>query len=236
VVLPEMTSEAIYTYGVFDETVTWMVLQSVAEGSVVLDVGAHYGYFSLLASQLAGPGGRVYAFEPTPSTYDVLARNAGRVANLAAVNRAAGSARGALEIADYGLRYSAWNTLAARSRMPEILDTAPARRTRVETVRLDDFVAEQGIAPGFVKIDAEGYELEVVKGLLQTVARCRPAVLMECGSPGSRAAGELLLGEDYEPWVSDGPPSLYRWDRGLAEADAGYKDVLFRARNAGSRA
>src|SRR5688572_2917909 len=50
IVLPEVVSEVIYTYGFFDEIVTWLALVSVAPGDVVLDVGAHFGYFSLLFS------------------------------------------------------------------------------------------------------------------------------------------------------------------------------------------
>ncbi len=228
VVLPEIISEAIYTYGMFDETVTWMVLQSVREGSAVLDVGAHYGYFSLLLSQLTGPAGRVYSFEPSPSTYATLAANAARAANVTPVNSAAGDTNGSVEIADYGLKYSAWNTLAPTSRMPEILDRENVRRVSIETVRLDDFAAERGIIPGFIKIDAENYEYQVIRGLLQTISRAHPTILMETGSPESLAAGELLLQQGYEIWVSDGPRSLYQWENGLKEANARYKDILFR--------
>jgi hypothetical protein len=58
VVLPEVISEAIYTYGMFDPTVTWMALRSVRAGDTVFDVGAHFGYFALLFAHLAGPRGR----------------------------------------------------------------------------------------------------------------------------------------------------------------------------------
>lgn len=228
VALPEVISEAIYTYGLFDEAVTWMVLQSVREDSVVLDVGAHYGYFSILCSQLAGPRGRVYAFEPTPPTYSVLAGNARRTGNVTPVNCAAGDTSGTMAIADYGLRYSAWNTLASTSRMPQLLDGAAARRMGVNVVRLDDFIADRRIEPDFIKIDAENYELPVIRGLLQTIARSHPSILLESGSPESLAAGELLLQHGYESWVSEGPRSLYRGESNLVEANARFKDILFR--------
>lgn len=228
VVLPEVISEALYTYGLFDETVTWLLLQSVQPGETVLDVGAHFGYFSLLLSRLVGPGGRVYSFEPTPSTFEVLAANAARAGNITPVHSAAGDSAGTLEIADYGLKYCAWNTLAPASRMPDVLDRIEARRERVVTLRLDDFIAERSLSPAFIKIDAENFERQVIGGLLQTVSRGRPAILMETGSAESLSAGALLLERGYGMWVSDGPRSLYRWEGRPDEANAKFKDILFR--------
>jgi protein-L-isoaspartate O-methyltransferase len=62
VILPEIISQQIYTYGLFDEIVTGMVLRTVRQGDVVLDIGAHFGYFTLLFAHLAGESGRVVSF------------------------------------------------------------------------------------------------------------------------------------------------------------------------------
>lgn len=228
VVLPEVISEALYTYGLFDETVTWMVLQSVRPGDIVLDVGAHFGYFSLLCAHLAQPGGHVYAFEPTPSTYSVLAENARRAGNITAVNRAAGARPAVVPIHDYGLKYCAWNTLASESRMPEVLSRITPKQVEVEVIRLDDFVGEHRLAPAFVKIDAENFEREVIAGLAGTLTRYRPMVLLEAGSQGSLAAASMLEAQDYQLLVSDRPGSLHVWSGDAAAANARFKDLLFR--------
>src|SRR6185312_12382199 len=49
--------------------------QLVRPGSVVIDVGANIGHYTLRLAQLVGPEGRVYAFEPMPKTFDLLCRN-----------------------------------------------------------------------------------------------------------------------------------------------------------------
>ena len=72
VVLPEMISLQLYMYGLFDELVTGMALRAGRQGDVVLDVGAHFGYFTLLFSRLVGESGRIVSLEPTPSTFAVL--------------------------------------------------------------------------------------------------------------------------------------------------------------------
>ncbi|MCX7197575.1 MAG: FkbM family methyltransferase [Proteobacteria bacterium] len=117
VLLPEVISEQIHGYGLFDDVVSWMALCAVRPGDTVFDVGAHFGYFSLLFSAAAGSTGRVFSFEPTPSTYTMLAGNVGPDPHITAVNAAAGAAAGRLSIADYGLKFSAWNTLSEAGRL-----------------------------------------------------------------------------------------------------------------------
>jgi len=51
------------------------LIQQLKPGDIFIDVGAHYGYFSLLASQLVGTTGKVFAFEAAPETYKCLQKN-----------------------------------------------------------------------------------------------------------------------------------------------------------------
>ena len=157
VVLPEVISEQIYTYGLFDETVTWLVLQAVHKGDVVIDIGAHFGYFSLLFSHLVGQHGKVLSFEPTPSTFTVLQKNVSAYGNITALSLAAGSETGECAISDYGLKYSAWNTLAEESRMPDVLNSHDSNRVIVKVVRLDDCLVQEAVRPSLIKIDAENF-------------------------------------------------------------------------------
>src|ERR1043165_1048267 len=75
VVFPEGMSMALYRYQFFERGLTQYLLDLLKPGMVFFDVGAHFGYYSLLASRLVGGEGAVHAFEPTPSTFDVLRRN-----------------------------------------------------------------------------------------------------------------------------------------------------------------
>src|SRR4051812_37113982 len=155
VVLPETVSLHIFRFGFFEEALTRVVLRCVEPGGVFLDIGAHFGYFSLLAADLVGSRGAVHSFEPTPGTFEVLKRNVGSRPNVHLVPMALHAKKGSMSISDFGLKNSAFNSMFAprlsersRSRMTETRHTVP-----VTTV--DDFVAERGVAPTFVKIDAE---------------------------------------------------------------------------------
>ena len=227
VVLPEVVSEVLYTYGLFDEDVTNMVLQAVQPGDVVLDIGAHFGYFTLLLSHMVGSAGRVLAFEPTPSTFEVLGCNTLGRSNVEIFNLAAGDADARLEIMDFGLKYCAWNTLATEARMPQLAQNGTAKRIQVGVVALDAFLAARHVQPDFIKIDAENFEAAVVQGLAETL-RLKPAkVLMETGSDGSLRAGEFLLELGLKPHVTNPAGELVIWSGALAQANTRYKDILF---------
>src|SRR5262245_18954658 len=51
------------------------VEQLLQPGMTVVDLGAHIGYFTLMSARLVGPNGRVYAFEPSPSSFLMLRKN-----------------------------------------------------------------------------------------------------------------------------------------------------------------
>ena len=65
----------LVTDGVFDPHETELVRGMLEPGMVVADIGANIGYYTLIAARCVGEGGQVYAFEPVPSNYELLARS-----------------------------------------------------------------------------------------------------------------------------------------------------------------
>src|SRR5262249_43037886 len=130
-------------------------------------------------------------------------------------------------IADYGVQYCAWNTLAPTSRMPAVLSSMQPERTDVSVVRLDDWLRERGVEPTFIKIDAENFEHEVIAGLRETLLRSKPTILMESGSEAALSASSWLSDSGYVVLVSQEPGSILRWNGAVAAANAKFKDLLF---------
>jgi FkbM family methyltransferase len=226
VLLPEVISEQLHGYGLFDDLVSWMALCAVEPGDTVYDVGAHFGYFSLLFAALAGDDGRVFSFEPTPSTFALMSSNVAPNAHIQPVNAAAGATAGRLSIADYGLKFSAWNTLAEAGRLGTSADAIVPARVEVEVVTLDAFSGKHGAAPGFIKIDAENFETEVLQGAAGLLASSRPTLLLESGSEQSAGLAASLARAGYRAFSTDRVGELHE----LADAAAGalrFKDVLF---------
>src|SRR5712692_4978047 len=103
VYLPEPVSRHLYLYGYYELELTAAVVSLVRPGDVFVDIGAHFGYYSILASRLVGPTGTVYSFEPIPGTYAVLQANLASRPGTIAVNAAVGGEHGSDEMTDMGL-------------------------------------------------------------------------------------------------------------------------------------
>jgi len=195
VVLPEGESLALYRYGFFEEGLTMMLLKYLKPGMTFLDVGAHFGYYTLLGTSIVGENGQVHSFEPTPSSFQMLRHNTRGKRNVHLSRVALFSKQGVMTFNDYGARFSGFNSLyRARLKGDRLQRITPARYD-VRVMPLDDYVREQGISPDFVKIDAESAEYEILQGMQRTVKELRPIVTLEVGDlnvPGALKSKNVI--------------------------------------------
>lgn len=84
----------------WEETTTQVFKQLIRPGDVTIDVGAHWGYFTLLAATLCTETGRVYAFEPHPKNFAMLIRNiqANHLSNVVTVQSAVSDCAGSIQM------------------------------------------------------------------------------------------------------------------------------------------
>jgi FkbM family methyltransferase len=136
--------------------------------SVTLDVGAHVGYYAILAG-IANPAGSVYAFEPHPPVFERLQRNLAlnRLRNVCAVKQAVGAADGSAPFF-----YVPGIVPCSSSLSAEFMSGAARLVSRqVTVVRLDAFARSHGLGGvDLVKLDTETTEADVLAGLGQLLA------------------------------------------------------------------
>ncbi|MEM4035811.1 MAG: FkbM family methyltransferase [Fervidicoccaceae archaeon] len=147
----------------------------VCRGCVFVDVGAHVGKYTVPVAKIVGDEGLVVAVEPHPENYETLVENIelNGLSNVVALNIAAWSGEGALKlfIGDSGGHHS----LKVNRGLGSV---------EVRARALDDVLDELGVERvDCVKIDVEGAELEVLKGLVKTLERFRPTVIVEAWEP-----------------------------------------------------
>lgn len=225
----------------FNEPHNTKILTSVIQpGDVVVDVGANIGYFSILAGWRSYPGGSVWAFEPQPAIYRLLADNL-------ALNGFGGMSHAhcvALSDVTTTLPMRTFPGYLATSSLRAMTDAFVAfteattgRKSEtidVNTVRLDDVMKD---VPEIhvLKIDVEGHEPEVIRGARDIIARSpRLKIVMEF-LPALMAADIALnhllffrdLGFSIFRIETDG--TLSRQDDNQALLGAGFSD-LFLAR------
>ena len=160
----------------------------VRPGMTVLDVGGNLGLYTLLLSRLVGPRGRVVTFEPDPELFALLQRNItlNGCANVEAHNLALGRKHDHLKLRKLILN-SGDNTLGAGG------SGLFRREIEIEVVALDEF--QPALRPDLVKIDVQGWELEVLRGMERTLAaNPQSALYLEFWPEGFRRAGYTAEG------------------------------------------
>jgi len=153
---------------------------------MMLDLGAHVGYFTLIAAQRVGPAGRVYAFEPEPENARLLEMNVrrnGYESVVVVVPMAVSERTGTAELRSSGLD-NGQHSLCATGR-PE------RRRQVVRTTRLDEFLAAHDIRRvDWIKMDLEGGEMAALRGLGASLQGCpRVRMILEFCPVVLRASG-----------------------------------------------
>jgi len=155
----------------------------VRPGDLVVDVGANLGWFSLVMAEAVGPGGEVWAVEPTPPILRALKRNLAlnESLNVRVFELALGDAAGTAEI-------HIFSGLPHGHASVSTLDRTDYNTHEVERRTLDDLL--DGRVPAFVKIDVEGSELAVLRGASATIAaECPPMWMIEVNYETSAAFG-----------------------------------------------
>lgn len=170
----------------------------LGEGDVFVDVGAYVGFLSMYASWRVGERGKVLAFEPNPLAYRVLLKNLrmNAIKNVIAMDVALGSREEYRYLSMYDNRPASETTL---------MDTGQSgKRFRVRIRRLDDVLSDLRIGKvRMVKIDVEGWENEVLKGMVETIERSSPILIVEKG-PLFLGGYLYLLDRGYRPFVLKG--------------------------------
>ena len=148
--------------------------KQVKAGMHIIDIGAHIGLFSACSSQLAGSTGKIICFEPTPGTFSIL-KNTLRlnhcdnvIARQAAVSDKEGTAT-----------FYVSHTAGCNSN--SLVKNKSANQLTaydVQLVTIDSMVAEYALHPSLIKIDAEGAELDVLKGGIKTYTDHKPVLIL----------------------------------------------------------
>jgi FkbM family methyltransferase len=152
------------------------------EGDSVLEVGAHIGYITSYFSHLVGPGGEVVAFEPGLNNLPYLKENIRGLSNVVVQEKGVGAQAGQLEFYEESLTgqnnsfVKGFKPFEGNSRAAYV--SSKTLNRLVEIVSLDDYFQPSNRIPDFIKIDVEGFELEVLKGSTRVLDQL-PVLMVE---------------------------------------------------------
>ena len=196
--------------GYWEMWLTIFLCRKIQSGMVVIDVGANFGYYTLLLADLVGPAGYAFAVEPNPAVaallrQSVLLNGFGRRTT---VIEAAAGADAAVPALLYSPHHEFKNACIIAS--PELINSDNGTLHHVQQVRIDDIISSKGRLD-FLKIDAEGSEEMIIDGMYQCIRDYRPSFVLEFNAVRCKQPAALLerlisvykrvcyLGFDSEP-------------------------------------
>lgn len=145
----------------YEPATTRLFREVLAPGMVVVDIGANVGYFSLLAADLVGPSGKVYAVEPEPQNNAILRKNVdlNSYSNVRVIEKAISNYTGSVQLFLSALDNGSHSISDAAAR-------GVASEVQVAATTLDDLLEQEGWPQvDLVKIDVEGAEMLVLEGM-----------------------------------------------------------------------
>ena len=141
--------------GYWEKYETELLKKIIEEGMTVVDIGAHIGYYTLIAANLVGEKGKVYAFEPEPENYSLLVKNIeiNGYKNVVPVKKAVSNKIGTTKL------------FLGTAALHSIIDSEGNKKSiEVQTTTLDDFF-NKNEKIDVIKIDAEGAEYMIFQGM-----------------------------------------------------------------------
>ena len=156
--------------GIREPESTKMIQKILRKGNIVVDIGANIGYYALMESRLVGKDGTIYAIEPSPTNIEFLNKNIklNNCKNIDVYQIGMGSKEGLVKM--YISPHSNLNSLIPlkNKKIIKVID--------INTTRLDTFLEDKRY-PDLIRMDVEGYEYNIIKGMKNTLKVKKPLKL-----------------------------------------------------------
>ncbi|WP_304918525.1 FkbM family methyltransferase [Methylophaga sp.] len=195
-------SRKMHKITVWEPTETRCVIEILSPNDFVIDVGANIGYYTVLFSKLIGSQGEIIALEPDKKNFSILSLNVklNQIKNVKLLCAAASDFQGD------GMLYSSnWNF--GDHRIYPSQDQSSGNN--IKLITLDDLIKQRGKAPKLLKIDCQGAEIMILKGLKESLnSVMRPkSIIVEFWPYGITQSGgevkellDLLPSSEYVLW------------------------------------
>ena len=188
----------------------------VREGDTVVEVGGHVGYVALYLASLVREKGHVYVFEPGPNNLPYIRRNVGSKASITLVEKGVGNENAVRtfyveDLSGQNCSFVKDLPVLRRNMENAFVSRVGLREVSVQMVTLDAFCEERGIRPDLLKIDAEGFEAEIVNGAERLLSTTRPIAMIEIQGRSKavlasmKAHGYVRSGVGAQDGLSEGP-------------------------------
>jgi len=156
------------------------IVKNLSLADHFLDSGAHFGYYSLLASYLTGKDGKILSVEPSKEINKILLKNVSGIKNIIPVKAVLLEKEGESAFFEFPIKYSEYNaTDTAQYNKSKWYKSSRQKKVILKSITGDLLIKQHGMTPKIIKIDVEGSENRVVKGLQDYLSNNKCFVVME---------------------------------------------------------
>ena len=155
--LDKQDSLCLSINNIYEKFETDLVKQEINKGDVVIDIGANIGYYTLIFAKLVGDTGKVFAFEPDPTNFELLRKNIeiNGYKNVILEKKALSDKEGKVTL-----------VLNKENTGGHYISKQPTKNSiQVDAITVDDYFKNFGYKIDFIKMDVEGAESMVLKGM-----------------------------------------------------------------------
>lgn len=183
-------TRAVIRRGYWEKTETEAFIRHLKPNTLVIDAGANFGHYALVASKFVGRGGRVIAFEPNSETFDLLRANIEMLAhqNVDAVHAGLSDENG-----EINLTVDISNPGGHSFTEGNVREVGESVTTPVHTVDHYLLTNQTPLPVSLIKIDVQGFEGKVIRGAAQTILRDHPVIFCEVTPDAMKNSGDNYL-------------------------------------------
>src|SRR3989344_1260119 len=165
--------------GIYEPLAVKNFQESVQAGDVVLDIGAHIGYYTLMAAKRVGKKGKVYAFEPNQDNCALLTKNLklNNFKNVVLVNKAVSRSSGKVKFFLSNVSTGMHSLIDIDNKSENIIE--------IEAVSLNDFFGKKIPTVSIIKMDIEGGEYTALEGMNHLLKKSKHMAILTEFSPFS---------------------------------------------------
>lgn len=213
----EHIQQQLFWYGHYEKPLEIVLNKLLRPDSTFIDIGANIGYFSLLAARSA-PEGKIVAFEPVSYLFEALEKNV-------ALNNIVNIQPAKIAISEKNESRLIYLSAEDNTGMSSFCkpENYSGKSETVKVLSLDSWFAGSGLSKiDIIKIDVEGNELAVLKGMKRVMEICRPHMLLEVNpetlSHFSLTPADVInfaTGLSYKPFVITDSGKLIQMDNGI---------------------
>jgi FkbM family methyltransferase len=183
------------------------IINNLSDNNHFLDIGAHFGYFTLIASELVGEKGKILSFEPTSKSYNLLMENIVNLNNAKAHQSAISNSTESIIFYEFPNLYSEYNTSdITQFQNEKWYNNYIPNKVKVKSTTIDEITKDGLFNPQIIKIDVEGAEYNVISGGLTFFKNHSPYIVMEYleakrKNETHKKALDLLCGLGYKTYI-----------------------------------